>query len=295
MATPLTVTYKTIGSLSIKLDIYLPHAPAHNVPILLWYHGGGLLQGYRTRIAPHTVSSAQKYGHVLVSPDYRLAPQTPIEDILQDALDALSWIHNDLPRQLEGSGVTVDTSRIAVSGSSAGGYLAFLVSLYSETKPKAVLAIYPITNPLGKFFTTPQPIPNGQRLDETLIQPFLDRNADQVSENDPSSPRQTLYLYMLKSANFASLLSIKAGDDTYIVADQLRKGGRRRQDFPPTYIVHGDADQSVGVEQSDEVVQALKDVGVEHVYERLAGLDHLFDRVEGVQLESYYRFLTKYV
>lgn len=291
MATPLTVTFSTIGSLSIKLDIYLPHTPASDVPILLWFHGGGLLQGCRTRIAPHTVLSAQKYGHVLISPDYRLAPQTPVEDILQDALDSLSWIQNKLPQELEASGVTVDTSRIAVSGSSAGGYLAFLVGLYSEIRPKAVLAMYPITNPLGEFFAKPQPIPKGQYLDETLISPFLDRNADQVSENDPSSPRQTLYLYMLKSANLASLLSIKAGDDRYIVADQLR----RRGNYPPTYIVHGDADRSVGVEQSDEVVQALKDIGVEFVYERPAGIDHAFDRVESVQLESHYDFLTKHI
>jgi acetyl esterase/lipase len=37
-----TVSYKTIGDLSIPMDIYL-HENAHKAPILLWFHGGGLL------------------------------------------------------------------------------------------------------------------------------------------------------------------------------------------------------------------------------------------------------------
>jgi acetyl esterase/lipase len=37
-----TVSYKTIGDLSIPMDIYIPEN-AHKAPILLWFHGGGLL------------------------------------------------------------------------------------------------------------------------------------------------------------------------------------------------------------------------------------------------------------
>lgn len=300
MPTPQTFTYKTVGSTHIKLDVYVPPAPSINVPILLWFHGGGLLQGYRSKYGPHTVSSVAKYGHVLVSPDYRLAPQASMAEILEDALDSSRWVRDELPRHLATSSptttttttTTVDTSRIAVSGSSAGGYLALLVGLYSEdVRPKAVLPIYPITNPLGDFFTTPQPVPEGHHLDESLIGPFLARNAAQVSENEPSSPRQMLYLYMLKEANYASLLSLKPGDDTYVVAKQLRKRGS----FPPTFIVHGDADRFVGVEQSDEVVQVLKEIGAEVEYERLPGIDHLFDRTEDVELDSFYAFLYRHV
>lgn len=40
--TPTTITYKTVGSLQIPMDIYLPPNPT-KAPILLWFHGGGLL------------------------------------------------------------------------------------------------------------------------------------------------------------------------------------------------------------------------------------------------------------
>ncbi|OAP61610.1 hypothetical protein AYL99_03813 [Fonsecaea erecta] len=291
MAVPQTVTFKKVGPLSIKLDIYLPRTPATNVPVLLWYHGGGLLQGSRIDIAPHTVASAQKYGYVVISADYRFAPQVAVQEIFGDTLDCMSWIVDELPNHIAASGVTVDTSRIAVSGSSAGGYLALLIGLYSKIRPKVVLPIYPITDPLGEFFTTPQPVTKGSRLDEAAIVPFLDPDADPISENDLSAARQTMYDYMLKSANLASLWRVKHGDSTYIITDQLRQ----RNSFPPTFVVHGEADTFVGVEQSDELVRVLKHIGATHEYERLPGTEHLFDYDEDVQMHSYYAFLSKYI
>lgn len=66
-----SITYKTVGSLPINLDFYLPStAPNTNCPILVWFHGGGLLQGSRAAIKPHTYS-VLKHDYVLVSPDHR--------------------------------------------------------------------------------------------------------------------------------------------------------------------------------------------------------------------------------
>lgn len=87
------------------------------------------------------------------------------------------------------------------------------------------------------------------------------------------------------------LLHIEEGDDSFIVAPQIRK----RNSYPPTFIVHGDADKFVGVEQSDEVVDALRDVGAIVEYERPLGLDHIFDQNPDVELKSYYAFLNKHI
>jgi acetyl esterase/lipase len=73
-----TVTYKTVDSLHIKLDLYLPESSttiSTRTPILIWFPGGGLLMGRRSLVKPNT-HSILKHGYALVSPDYRFAPQT---------------------------------------------------------------------------------------------------------------------------------------------------------------------------------------------------------------------------
>ena len=63
-----TYTYKRVGNLNIELDLYLPTSP-NNAPVLLWFHGGGLLQGQRKSVAPHMLRGVERYGYVLVSAD----------------------------------------------------------------------------------------------------------------------------------------------------------------------------------------------------------------------------------
>ncbi|KAL1851754.1 hypothetical protein Daus18300_012439 [Diaporthe australafricana] len=306
-----TFVYKTAGTVPIHLDVYLPSTPpskdnadsSKGLPLLIWFHGGGLLQGNRDKVAPHHINGVTKHGYALISADYRLSPQVGVGEVLDDVKDCLAWSATELPRKLaEAASSTttttaaplLDTTRIAVSGSSAGGYLALLAGLYTTTgpgTPKVVLPIYPITNPRGAFFTTPQPHPLGH-IDEAELAPFLDPKAPvQARTLWGDGPRGHFYFYMMQEANLARLLHIDEGDDTFIVAPQIR----RRGVYLPTFVVHGDADRFVGVEQADEVVEALREVGAVVEYERPEGLDHMFDEKEDVELEGYYAFLKKHL
>ena len=235
-----------------------------------------------------------KHNYALVSADYRLAPQVALSEILADVQDCLKFVAEELPKHVA-DGTPLDTSRIAVGGSSAGGYLALLAGLYSKTPIKTILAIYPITDPYGDFFTNPQPIPWPVPVEESELASYLDRNAEVVSEVDPDSLRNKLYFYMLKTATLAKLLSVEKGDETYHIANQLRKRREGKQGFLPTYVVHGDADRFVGVEQSDEVVEALKDIGAVYEYEKIPGIDHMFDKDPSVTLEGLYGFMKKHI
>lgn len=285
-----TFIYKTVDSVPVKLDFYAPASGQKNPPILLWYHGGGLLQGVRESVAPHMLHGASKHGYALISADYRLAPQVGVAEILEDVKDCIKFIRNDLSKHVDSS--SIDTSRLAVSGSSAGGYLAFLAGLYVEPKPQVILPIYPITDPYGSFFTNPQPHPDG-KVDRETVAPFLNTNAEVMSENEPESKRSKMYFWMMQEACLAELLHVKRGDNTFIIAEQIRKQGKTA--LPPTYVVHGDADHYVGVEQADEAVDAMKSVGIDHEYERPKGLDHLFDKDEKVTLDEMYGFMMKHV
>ncbi|KAK3618455.1 hypothetical protein LTR56_024632 [Elasticomyces elasticus] len=290
MATPSpkrrTFTYKKVDRLEIPLDLYLPD-DAKNVPVLLWFHGGGLLQGKRTSVSPHMLNAVSKYNIALVSADYRLAPQIGVAEIYEDVKDCVAFIRNKLP-SLAGDGA-IDVSRLAVSGSSAGGYLAFLAGLYVEPKPKIILPIYPITDPLGLYFTTLQPPSfGGPPPDVKVLERFIDLSSDVVAFNEPDSKRNGMYTYMLQEANLASLLKVKPGDDTWRVAKKIYERG-----LPPTYVVHGDADTAVGVDQADEVVGVMVGLGMPVVYERLHGVEHLFDKKEDVMLEKMYEWMMK--
>ncbi|OAA46371.1 Alpha/beta hydrolase fold-3 [Metarhizium rileyi] len=290
MSCPQTITYKRIGGLDIQLDLYLP-PHAQKIPVLLWFHGGGLLQGCRDRhMAPHMVRGVTEHKYALVSADYRLAPQVGVKDILEDAHDCISFVRNELIKHVA-VGI-VDPTRLAVSGSSAGGYLAFLAGLYVEPKPQVILCIYPITDPLGQFFTTPQvkKLDGRACVDPALVAEFLNPSAEAVTGNGPNSYRNKMYNYMLENAKLASLLRVESGDDTLRVAKSIFSNG-----LPPTYVVHPDADVDVGVEQSDEVVGVMVGLGMEVVYNRPHGLTHAFDEDERVELKDMYDFMLRHL
>jgi acetyl esterase/lipase len=230
-----TIVYKTIGKLDIPLDLYLP-GNAKNVPIFLWFHGGGLLQGHRNNITASMRNAVNKYDLAVISADYRLAPQASVEEILSDVQDCVSFIRTKLSSQAPAG--SLDTSRLAVSGSSAGGYLALLAGLYVEPKPNVIAPIYPITDPLGTFFTNPQPPAMGRPFVELeTVAPFLDPKAPQVANSGPG-PRGEMYVRMMHDANLAKLLQVPDGKD----ADKWRLSRQvysRRT--PPAYVLHGDA------------------------------------------------------
>ena len=179
-----------------------------------------------------------------------------------------------------------------MSGSSAGGYLAFLAGLYASPKPDVILPIYPITDPWGPFFTNPQPHPDGH-LDRVAVAPFLNPADEVVSENAPASARSKMYYWMLQSASLAQLLHVAQGESRFRIAKAVMEQGKGA--LPPCYVVHGDADRFVGVEQADEVVEAVREVGGTVEYERLEGLDHLFDKDEKVEMARMYGFMGRFL
>lgn len=235
-------------------------------------------------------SGIRKYNYALVSADYRLAPQVGVQDIFEDVQDCIAFIRTELAKHT-GPDV-LDTQRLAVSGSSAGGYLSLLAGLYIDPKPKVILCIYPITDPLGNFFTTSQLHNLGTaRTDSASITEFLDPQSDAVTNSAPGdeSNRNKMYNYMLEKANLGALLRIGSGDKFRIAKSIFQYG------LPPTYIVHPDGDQDVGIDQSDEVVGVMVGLNMEVGYKRVHGLSHFFDLDEQVQLEDMYRFLLKHL
>lgn len=239
--------------------------------------------------------AVHKHSLCVLSADYRLAPQTRIPEIFSDVQDCVSFIRSSLPSHLPGN--AVDPSRLAVSGSSAGGYLALLAGLYCEPKPTCLVPIYPITDPLGSFFTTSQPEPMGRYLaSHNELASCLDPNAKAVANCGPlgEDVRMHMYVRMLADASLANLLGIKRMD----AADALKWRISRNvysRGLPPMYVLHGDGDEAVGVEQADEVVGAAVgcagDAEGRVVYERPHRENHFLDVGAGYENERLYGWL----
>lgn len=110
-------------------------------PALLFFHGGGhvlgTLDGYDT-----VAQQLARLGNCLVlSVEYRLAPETKSAGIYQDGFDAYAWLLNS------GEELGVDTARIAIGGDSAGGNISIAVMLLCKqqkiTQPYYQVQIYP--------------------------------------------------------------------------------------------------------------------------------------------------------
>jgi acetyl esterase/lipase len=245
----------------------------------------------------------RKWKYALVSADYRLAPQVGIQDIFKDVEDCIKFIRDPLGLAASLDPGTIEPARLAVSGSGGGGYLALLAGLHVSSKPQAVLALHPITDPLGSFFTTSHPWDESNRdgLDEKaakdMLKPCLDHqgkvvalHADDGWDPEEYAYRHLMYKYVLHCGSLAELLhfdfttnaQLDPENDKWRVARQIAACG-----MPPTFIMHGEADDLVDVGQSDKVMGALRGVlGHEEFtcstqYVRPFGYGHAFDEHEG--------------
>jgi pectinesterase len=115
------LTYCTIGSRELKLDVFRPMAKRKKgYPAVLFIHGGGWRSGDRSHHVPLAQQLAAK-GYVTVTAEYRLSAEALYPAAVTDLKAAIRWM------RANASTYQIDTSKIAVWGFSAGGQLAALL------------------------------------------------------------------------------------------------------------------------------------------------------------------------
>ena len=165
----ISVGYKTVRGHTITVDVLYPKSlnePSNQQllsmprPVLLRYHGGGLIAGYSLFppfFSPWYLELAQEYSAIIVSPNYRLLPESSVLEVLEDVEDHWQWMHQSLPillqRETKGT-VKADLSRIMTIGDSAGGYLSVQMGLSHPGEIRAVNAVYPMVNPKAPYFSS---------------------------------------------------------------------------------------------------------------------------------------------
>jgi acetyl esterase/lipase len=116
------ITYLTANNYEAKLDVYQPRGQAVPQPTVLYFHGGGWTAGSKES-SILTLLPYFEMGFNVVNVEYRLARVSLAPAAVEDCLCALRWvIHN-------AKEYNIDTSRIVVTGNSAGGHLALTTGM----------------------------------------------------------------------------------------------------------------------------------------------------------------------
>jgi acetyl esterase/lipase len=102
-----------------KLDIYIPQNHDALMPCLVWIHGGAWLVGSKDGLAQE-IDTLLHHGYVVASIGYRLSGESIFPAQIHDCKAAIRFLKEN------GKKYKLDSSRIAVAGSSAGGHLASL-------------------------------------------------------------------------------------------------------------------------------------------------------------------------
>jgi len=265
-----TYTYKTVGDLPIKADVYRLSGDEVR-PVIVWIHGGGLITGGRGGPAPEQRDRYLKAGYVIVSIDYRLAPETKAAGIIEDVRDAIAWVRAKGPELYQ-----IDPKRVAVIGHSAGGYLTLMAGFTVEPRPQALIAFYGYGDVDGDWYAKPHEIYRQTRPLFTQAEAYQAIGAKETT-NGGAKGRGNFYTYCRQNGIWPQEVV------GYDPVKQPREFDRFcpvrnvARDYPPTLLLHGDKDIDVPHEQSVAMAAALQRAGVAREFISIHGGGHGFD------------------
>jgi acetyl esterase/lipase len=126
------------------INLFISQPAQHDgpLPVVLWIHGGGLVTGSYKEVQKFMNRCSTELGALVVSPEYRLAPNHPAPAAQEDCFAAWQWIIEHAQER------NLDLDRLAVGGVSAGGGLAAAIAQrvydHGGPQPKLQVLIYPM-------------------------------------------------------------------------------------------------------------------------------------------------------
>lgn len=181
--TTVDTTIPAADAAPLTATVYTPTGPGP-FPVVVYFHGGGWVIGNSRVYDAGARSLAKGAEAVVISVDYRLAPEHKFPTAWDDALATYKWTAANIGRWRG------DPRRLALAGEGAGGNLALSTALSAVTagitRPKAVIAIYPITQ-TGTETESYVDSANAKPLNKAMINWYFDKTLR--SPADKADPR----------------------------------------------------------------------------------------------------------
>ncbi|KAK3896516.1 Alpha/Beta hydrolase protein, partial [Staphylotrichum tortipilum] len=269
-----------------------PQARAAPYGIALGFHGGGFVIGSRYFIPEAEIAYLAEAGFLVVSADYRLCPQVALYDAIEDAIDAFSWCKTELPAKLSADvGISVDGRKIVAFGQSAGGLLALHLGTLPEP-PAAILDFYGVKYTSDEFWHKPLP---ALAMIPPFPRDFLDRIHDEPTQTTTVTSLERVSALQAKknrrgmpAPDFSlprnAWLFTALAEGTHLKAvvkdcdfERIDPARLFHPGFPPTFFLHGDADDMVLTEFSKRAHEHLGKQGVVAELGLVPGTSHGFD------------------
>src|SRR5437763_765648 len=131
------VEYGRPGGKPVLLDLHVPDGPGP-FPAAILVHGGGFDEGSKSTNVRPLFDVLDGAGFAWFSIDYRMAPEFRFPQAMEDVNSAIKWIKSN------GAKYHVDTTKVALIGESAGGFLVNYAGTHEtpETRVQAVVDLY---------------------------------------------------------------------------------------------------------------------------------------------------------
>jgi acetyl esterase/lipase len=207
--------------------------------------------------------------HVVISIDYRLAPETKLPAIIEDVQDAFRWIRKQGPTLLN-----IDVKKLIVGGGSAGGYLTLMTGFCIKPRPRALISLSGYGGIVGPWYSQPSPyyLEHLPRISKEAALATVGTTC--VSEPPAPDERGTFYHYCRQNGIWPREVT---GHDPkterewfkpYCPVDNVSSK------YPPTVLIHGTADTDVPYDESANMDKILTRLKVEHKFITVPGGNH---------------------
>ncbi|KAF1984449.1 alpha/beta-hydrolase [Aulographum hederae CBS 113979] len=208
--------------------------PALPRPIHVNWHAGGFVGGIAETDAKFASRLAKETGAVVLCAEYRLAPRYPFPAAVDDADDVLAYITAHGKEQFQ-----TDSNLVTVSGFSAGGNLAYAVSVNAPVKIKAIVTFYASID--LRIPAADKKEKNKAKLLKhdplAFMLPLFDCYASRAPEGSQNDPRLHPILAKVETLPERMLLVV-AGIDI-IVEDQMTFAKRVKEELEEVQTVEG--------------------------------------------------------